>query len=81
MPQTRFQVDIAPVEQIIAADLVVHHLALAMGYFQALPEGEEREKLQAHIDERFQGFGLEKKVAGKFADALCEAYNELKEYD
>lgn len=74
---SRYQVDIAPVDQKSAASLVVHHLALAMGYFQALPTGDEREALADEIAERFQGFNLENRVASTFADKICEEYDGL----
>ena len=77
----RFQVDIAPADQEQVPSLVVHHLALAMGYFQAMPEGNEREVLQAYIDQQFQGFNLEAETANRFADELCARYNALKEQD
>lgn len=74
---SRYQVDIAPVDQENAATLVVHHLALAMGYFQALPTGDEREALADKIAERFQGFQIENRIATSFADTICEEYEAL----
>lgn len=73
----RVQVDLPPIDQDSAATLVVHHLALAMGYFQGLPEGNERETMDAEIKRQFQGFGIEKEVAGIFSDAICSQYERL----
>jgi len=77
----RYQVDIAPVDQENAPALVVHHLALAMGYFQALPEGGERDALEAQVMQRFQGFGMEEEIASRFVEDICSKYDELKEDD
>jgi hypothetical protein len=73
----KVQVDLPPVSQENAVTLVVHHLALAMGYFQALPEGGEREALAVQIKEHLYGFPLERGVAGTFVDALCDQYECL----
>lgn len=77
----KVQVDLPPVDQGNAASFVVHHLALAMGYFQALPEGGEREVMEAQIREQFQGFTLEQEVASIFSDALCSQYERLAAED
>ena len=79
---SRVQVDMPTVDTKEAASLVVHHLAMAMALFQALPDnGIERDTLQAAIDEQFQGFSLEAEVANRFADALCAEYDALKDED
>ncbi len=77
----KVQVDLPPIDQDNAAALVVHHLALAMGYFQALPEGGERETTEAQIKEQFQGFTLEQEVANTFSDTLCSQYERLAAED
>jgi len=77
----RYQVDIAPVDQQNSTMLVVHHLALAFGFFQAVPEGNEREELLAEIDRRFQGFNIEMEAAHAAANSLCDSYDALKEDD
>ena len=75
----RVQVDMPTVDTEQAVALVVHHLAMAMALFQALPEDvNEREALQAAIDEQFQGFSLEVEVANRFADVLCAQYDAIK---
>ena len=78
----RVQVDMPAIDTEKAASLVVHHLAMAMALFQALPyNGLERDTLQAAIDEQFQGFGLEAEVANRFADVLCAKYDAFKDED
>lgn len=78
----RVQVDFAPVSREKAAELVVHHLALAFGYFQAMPDDdEERELLAAAIDEQFQGFSLEAELAHRACDELVQAYDALEDED
>lgn len=78
---SRYQVDIAPVDQKNAPILVVHHLALAMGYFQALHEGGEREALEAEVMQCFQGLSIEEKIASRFVEDICAQYDALKELD
>lgn len=73
----KVQVDLPPVDQERSAQLVVHHLALAFGYFQAMPEGSEREALSAAIDEQFQGFNLEAEIAHRTCDDLVRVYDDL----
>lgn len=77
----RYQVDIAPVDQENSTALVAHHLALAFGYFQAVPEGNERENLLAEIDRRFQGFNIEMEAGHAAVNSLCDSYDALKEDD
>lgn len=80
----RVQVDMPTIDTKEAASLVVHHLAMAMALFQALPDNDndiERDTLQAAIDEQFQGFSLEAEVANRFADVLCAKYDALKDED
>ena len=76
---SKVQVDLPPVDQELSAQLVVHHLALAFGYFQAMPEGGEREALRAAINEQFQGFNLEAEIARQACDDLVQAYDDLRE--
>ena len=77
----RYHVNITPIDQENAAILVVHHLALAMGYFQALPVDNEHQTLMDEIAKRFEGFNLEAQVATAFADAIREECNALDDLD
>ena len=78
---SRVQVDAATVDQDQAATLVAHHLALAAALFQALPEGNEVEAMQAALDAQFQGFELERKAADAFALSIIASYDALKDED
>lgn len=73
----RVQVYFAPIDQAQAASLVIHHLAMAAGIFQGLPEGNEREQLKACIEETFLGWEIEGKAIEAFVEAICSAYDEL----
>lgn len=77
----RVQVDFAPIEQTQAASLVIHHLAMAAGIFQGLPEGDEREQLKTCVEETFQGWNIERKAVEAFVEAICSAYDELRFQD
>ena len=74
----RVQVDYAPVSREKAAELVVHHLAMAAGLFQALEEDTEMETLGPLIDEQFQGWRIEGAAARAFVVSLNNSYLELK---
>lgn len=78
----RVQVDHSPVECDNAAELIIHHLACAAALFQALPDdSNERETLMSLVEERFQGWGIEKAASTVFVDSLCQSYDALKEGD
>lgn len=77
----KVQVDTPPVLQDQAAWLVVHHLALAFGYYQALPEDGELAALKTEIDEQFQGFSLEATIAKNTCVDLFNKYEALKDDD
>ena len=75
----RVQVDYAPVERTKAAELVVHHLAMAAGLFQALEEDTEMQVLGPLIEAQFQGWDIERRAAAAFVTNLNNSYLELKE--
>jgi len=81
MSNNRVQVDTPTVERKDAASLVVHHLALAFGYYQAIPEGGELKALKEEIDKQFQGFNLEATIAENTCVDLFNKYEELKDED
>jgi len=74
----RVEVDFAPVSRKKAAELVVHHLAIAAGLFQALEDDTEMETLGPIIEKQFQGWCIEGAAARAFVVSLNNSYSALR---
>ena len=70
----KYRVKLGPED---GAQLVIHHLTLAMDCFQALPLDGRREALANEIVRRLPGFQIESRVAGNFVRNLCDEYEDI----